>query len=102
MHEIAHKLVIAAAELTGFSESEIIGKKRTTRLVNTRWAIWLVLRRQKYSYPEIANFTHHDHGAVIHGVKRAEQMQPTDEWMNHIIGKLTEMNARVLPLKNLR
>ncbi|MBK1884130.1 hypothetical protein JIN85_17045 [Luteolibacter pohnpeiensis] len=65
------RLIDAASEFTGFSREDLLSTRRPDRLARTRWAIWSILRADDWTLREIGNAFNRDHGAVIHGLRRA-------------------------------
>lgn len=70
--KLSRILTEAAAAHLGIPTTRIISKSRETRLVEARWAIWLVMRRHGLTFCEIADQFWVTNGTIQHGVRRAK------------------------------
>lgn len=86
----ARSAIMEAAKATGLSHSRIYGTCKTTRVVQTRWACMLVLRRMGLSFPEIAAEFGMHHTTVMHGCCKATALLKTDSWFRALVDHLTK------------
>lgn len=62
------------------SEDEMFSPLRLPSVCRARWALWTCLReRYSLSYPALARICGCDHTTIMHGVKKARQLEETSE-----------------------
>jgi hypothetical protein len=79
---------------TDVPREAIVGHSRTERIVFARHILWYIMREVfKRSYATIGAPTRHDHGSVLHGVRKLKEL-PADDSRRWIVKKLSQQ-ARV-------
>lgn len=73
------RLIDRASELTRIPVAELLGARRHTDIVWTRWAIMAVAREAGTSLASIGRALRGmDHTSVIHGIRRAAEVAKQD------------------------
>ncbi len=77
------------AEIFGVSVSRLLGKCRSDKLAQARFALMLVYFELGWSYPRIATAVgRSDHTTAIHGVKRAMEISRNNAFFNSAVCRL--------------
>jgi hypothetical protein len=76
--EIFRSILSRVSDKTGISESDILGKKRDTPIIEARQLFRSLLFRNSLSKNEIAKQTNCNHVTVGSGIKRFEDLLQTD------------------------
>jgi chromosomal replication initiation ATPase DnaA len=76
---LIHRLVERAAEITGISREELVGKSRLWDVAYTRFAIVQVAHESGRSLSQIARaLGYRDHTSALHACRRAPGLESSD------------------------
>lgn len=93
--EIAAEIINTTSQQTGFLPREIMSPSRYQPIVEARWAVFLTLRNIGISLVTISLIfqghqkKHINHATVIHGLRRAKELQSADQKFALLIQKLS-------------
>ena len=80
------EIVSAVSRATGLPREQITGRRRYSNVARARHLVMFLARRAGYSFPAIGRWLCCDHSTVISGVKRVEELLPSDatlrEWLD--------------------
>lgn len=83
------ELVKKAALATGIPHSRLYGTCKTRMTVRTRWAIWLVMRRQGLSFQEIGDIFGRHYSSIIKAMSSSTRLLTSDSWFKALVNHLT-------------
>lgn len=97
------RVIEAAAEWSGYSFEDIVGKRRFAELVEVRHVAMYVCRNLSeptMSYPLIAlHFGHRDHQAALNAIKKIERLRLVEPRIDDMVRDLTEIVSARLPTR---
>lgn len=86
----ARAAIFSAAAATGIRHSRLYGRSKSPRVVQTRWACFLVLRRIGLSFTEIAEEFGMHHTNIIHGVCKGTALLRSNSWFSALVDHLSK------------
>lgn len=88
-------LVRRASELTGISLDELRGPRGIRNIAHTRFAVMKVARERGKSLPQIGRILgHRDHTSIMHGIRRAVELEAADPDFAELVRRLREEAGR--------
>ena len=85
----AADLVNKTAFVTGIPTSRLYGTGKTRIVVRSRWAIWMVMRRQGLSFQEIGDIFGRNYSTIIKAMRPGTRLLARDSWFKALVNHLT-------------
>jgi chromosomal replication initiation ATPase DnaA len=90
-----YQLALRAAELAGVSHSQVFSRRRTDAVCKIRYAVWRIGRAAGLSLNAMkGTFGRKDHGTVLNGLRRAEDLYQTDKCFRSFCDQLSTLNSQ--------
>ena len=89
-------LVKFIAKKLSIPSERVFSKSRAAQFVQARNLLYLVLRQEGCSFPEIGELTGKHHTTIIYGINSIREQMETDEKLAQIAKETLEYNAKLI------
>ena len=95
LKNISEEVVKDCARVCGLTVAQVMSKSRKAEFVEARWLAYAILYPMGYGLISIGRIFNRDHGTVLNGLKKMQDMKETKETKNrHIDLMLKELRNK--------